>query len=535
MRTIVFPLLLVLCAITLHAQDIKTTFEQKPLGEQFLWKLSGTTDLPADTLLTVRLLFRNTVLQSARVRVRKGTFSYKYRPTITGVPKGTYTWEVSFEKQQQADTVARALDKVANFTHKRVFTLGSPREERQEAQEEAGLTLLRLTEAQNFLRDLRKESELFLQKKAVTSADKLQDWAQETRQKYQKLDNDIAAISKFEWGPYSPETFDDLYALGRALKSIYQARTEQVLKLYGLPLPKGQPALLADPGFRIPPYEELVERLARQIRSRLPLAENLQEDELAKELNGFNQIFTALGSEYRKQQDSFNAEQWQKKSTTWTEDLEDFQSRVALYRNSPLLVKFPTLAQDLDFVAQSGKALLLSYTAQLYKKAGQPIPPAANASLGSPQEIVQRLQERFQKLYEPITKKQELQREEESKARKLAVASFTTLQELNTKLTQEGLILKELPLFQEWQTKWDANLEDVIQKSKVWNPNFSELHTNFVDTARWLRVRSQVHNRMLKGEITPSKLEDSVMIRQTELSLQMRFRRLETEVANMAK
>jgi hypothetical protein len=378
--------------ITIH-----TSFQPISEQEKSYWQIMGETYLPNGTLLRGRLLFQKIEIPNSRfqVRVWDQKFFYKYGTLAARTLSGTYILEITYAPGYQPHTLRESLTNIAAFTQQKPFYIGTQEQEQQEIQDDHNFYQSLLHEIKLLVPAMEQKKEFFLQQKPPLKPEEMQAWSGSTGEQIAQLakklnDRKYPAVLASRW----MENLADAGNILALANILWQAHKEALYQHYGLSLPtaaqtkKPHPANShhIDPALLLKiPDKDLGEKQLEQY--------TVWFDELFVELRT---LFASLNRKWEATQ-KLDETKWQENSTLLRKEMAEFKSKISDFGKSPLLKKYPNLPSLLTRLEQNWQALMLYYTAYLYRQAKLPIPSQAKTVIPY-DEIMESLENDFSKL-----------------------------------------------------------------------------------------------------------------------------------------
>lgn len=502
-----FVMMTMLAAMLLPAawgQPVVTEFQEKTEFEANFWVLSGQTNLPDGTTFDIELTFQNKqkvrLSKGPLVSVQQNKISYFHFLGQKIMPRGTYVWKLRFSKEAQTPDLQPALANFSDFEHTHRFVFGSPRQEREETTREYQFYLNVVQQVDKLVADVKTQVEQFGQKPAVAK-DKVETWLAQTQTTVNELRVAIDKRKREIFLPRHPDNWQRLQTIQFNLNRWWPARSEQIRKHYGLPLPQGYHEQLSDKAtVDFARYEKEIARMSGRITGSLPVPENVREQQLEADLAWFNQIFRGMVSFYQESQQQVDKDKWQEKNALFEQEIEDFASKAGEYAKSPLATAHANLVADLQKLVSCIRDLRWAYMAKVGKRHQLQVPPQASQSKGKPEELLTNLQQQFAQVYQIVSNKKAADEQAMLDAWKQMEEQAKLLPVLYGKLQEEAK-KQNAEKVKAWHQGWLAELKKVADKSDAGKLHYSGLHVAMTDAIAQMRALAFFYLQMIEQKV----------------------------------
>ncbi len=472
-------------------------------GLEKTWQLRlQTPGIPDGFLILSRINWENQLIPKTESNVK--TFGemliVEYGPIEQKIPSGKYTWEL---------TLLSEIDTTNRFPFSKEFYIGTPSQKQRETRESSQFyqniiqqVLLLAQEIQN----TKATSKVPIQEMFPL----LQNWYS----RCQKINNQFQQYQKEFWFLTDAQSFKETRNILRTLEILVIVGTYQFTQQTPVPWDPELPQKIGKLAFneilkKISESFEQINRESKKILSRLSIPENLTEKNLQEDLLWFNRIFQDLQKSYEEYKTSpTQAETWLKQAKEIDEELSAFVLRIEDYQNSPLIKKYPNLAEKMKSLVNLWKNIFAGYSARIQGK----------STSHNPDKIIPELQKIFNELSDIERIKSLEDAEIKAASLKQAQQDVKYLKTLYEEL-QQNLMISDTQKYIEWQSAWITKVQ-AIPTPPSWKPFSSGLALTYHYTILELIGRARIETEFRQAKDNATKQIKKAMLKRCQYKLQ---------------
>ena len=531
-----WPLLLLLLSNLLlpwlSSQEIKirvqVDFRLQDTGGKTYWYFPGKIDFAYNTRLAFHLVFKGSELRGSRGYrwARKGAFLYRYGPIPGKIMSGEYQLRIVFSRSLQLPEVQKNKNVPLRLQFDKSFLIGTPHLERAEIRAAGEFYRSFLQKSETFLQNLQQKTQEFLLLKAPDGLEAMKTWLLARYSTWQRQQQLLQQQSyPVVLAPHFPQSLQNARAILSLAKILLKLHQQQLQGHYKL-LQPGQSRLETQEfAATVANYRQRIARLANAIRKALPYPANLNESDIASDLEWQRQLFAKLQRQYSIAAAKFDAGRWRQMVDYWQIEFADFELRINDYAASPLAKEYPQLLADWQQLQQYQHQLLAGYTAILYEANGLELPAFAQKAK-APRDLLKPIETLLTRLQAVVNEKQRQEAAQKKQRLNGAQQGLQQLrklcEQLQQQLSRQGDNHKE---FAAWYQQWQQQLQAIVAANQALKHDIPEVPRYFNAAVYWLQAQAKLHARSLQQE-NPIKNYD-IYMRQHQLRFELVTRKIE--------